>query len=79
MSSRSFIFYIKAKKLPLAEAERLLDDPSPLVRGAAVWALGRLLDGAAFATLRGQRLVGEADADVLAEWLVEVGTRPSHR
>ncbi len=24
------------------EAERLLDDPSPLVRGAAVWALGRL-------------------------------------
>ncbi len=62
-----------------AEAERLLDDPSPLVRGAAVWALGRLLDGAAFATLRGQRLVGEADADVLAEWLVEVGTRPSHR
>ena len=25
-----------------AEAERLLDDASPLVRGAAVWALGRL-------------------------------------
>ena len=25
------------------EAERLLDDPSPLVRGAAVWALSRLL------------------------------------
>ena len=25
------------------EAERLLDDASPLVRGAAVWALGRLL------------------------------------
>ena len=24
------------------EAERLLDDASPLVRGAAVWALGRL-------------------------------------
>jgi epoxyqueuosine reductase len=24
------------------DAERLLDDPSPLVRGAAVWALGRL-------------------------------------
>ena len=24
------------------EAERLLDDPSPLVRGAAIWALGRL-------------------------------------
>ena len=25
-----------------AEAERLLDDASPLVRGAAVWALGQL-------------------------------------
>jgi epoxyqueuosine reductase len=25
------------------EAERLLDDASPLVRGAAVWALSRLL------------------------------------
>ncbi len=25
-----------------ADAERLLDDASPLVRGAAVWALGRL-------------------------------------
>ena len=25
-----------------AEAERLLDDASPLVRGAAIWALGRL-------------------------------------
>ena len=25
-----------------SEAERLLDDPSPLVRGAAIWALGRL-------------------------------------
>ncbi len=24
------------------DAERLLDDPSPLVRGAAIWALGRL-------------------------------------
>ena len=25
-----------------SDAERLLDDPSPLVRGAAIWALGRL-------------------------------------
>ena len=30
-----------------AEAERRLADPSPLVRGAAVWALGRLDRGAA--------------------------------
>ena len=53
-----------------AEAERLLDDASPLVRGAAVWALSQLLrrasdfdalaptgDGAA-----------ETDASVRAEW-----------
>src|SRR5436190_3386875 len=31
-----------------AEAERLLDDPAPVVRGAAVWALSRLLDAEAF-------------------------------
>ena len=34
------------------EAERLLDDPSPLVRGAAVWALGRLDPRAARAAPR---------------------------
>ena len=34
------------------EAERLLDDASPLVRGAAVWALGRLLPREQFAALR---------------------------
>jgi epoxyqueuosine reductase len=49
-----------------AEAERLLDDPSPLVRGAAVWALSRLLEAEAFAALRGTQT--ETDADVLAEW-----------
>lgn len=51
-----------------AEAERLLDDPSPLVRGAAVWALGRLLAGAAFETLRATRLSAELNEDVRAEW-----------
>ena len=34
-----------------AEAERLLDDASPLVRGAAVWALSRLLPREKFAAL----------------------------
>ena len=33
------------------EAERLLDDASPLVRGAAVWALSRLLPREKFAAL----------------------------
>jgi epoxyqueuosine reductase len=51
-----------------AEAERLLDDPSPLVRGAAVWALGRLVSSAAFEALRATRLGAEADASVIEEW-----------
>jgi epoxyqueuosine reductase len=48
------------------EAERLLADSSVLVRGAAVWALGRL-DPARLATLAGAR---EPDSDpiVLEEW-----------
>jgi epoxyqueuosine reductase len=49
-----------------AEAERLLSEPSPLVRGAAVWALSRLLDAEAFGALRAH--TPETDPDVLAEW-----------
>jgi epoxyqueuosine reductase len=48
------------------EAEQLLDDSSPLIRGAAVWALGRLDRG------RLERCAacngGETDPDVIAEW-----------
>jgi epoxyqueuosine reductase len=51
-----------------AEAERLLDDPSPLVRGAAVWALSRLLPDEAFGPLRDARCRNEIDPDVLGEW-----------
>ena len=51
------------------EAVRLLDDPSPLVRGAAVWALSKLLDADGFAALRAASLRSETDADVIAEWL----------
>lgn len=51
------------------EAVRLLDDPSPLVRGAAVWALSRLLPGADFEAARAARLPAEADLDVRSEWL----------
>ncbi|MBJ7410070.1 MAG: tRNA epoxyqueuosine(34) reductase QueG [Phenylobacterium sp.] len=51
-----------------AEAERLLDDPSPLVRGAAVWALSRLMDGGRFTALRASRSSAEADPDVAREW-----------
>jgi epoxyqueuosine reductase len=49
--------------------EPLLGDAAPLVRAMAVWALGRLVDGAAFATLRERLLPGEPDASVRAEWL----------
>ena len=50
------------------EAERLLDDPSPLVRGAAVWALGRLLEGEAFGWLRALHARNERDPEVCNEW-----------
>jgi epoxyqueuosine reductase len=50
-----------------SEAERLLDDPSPLVRGAAIWALGRL-DRARFERLAATRRAAESDPEVAAEW-----------
>jgi epoxyqueuosine reductase len=49
------------------EAERLLDDASPLVRGAAIWALGRV-DRALLALRSADRRASETDADVAAEW-----------
>jgi epoxyqueuosine reductase len=47
------------------EAERLLDDSSPLVRGAAVWALSRL---ASHQVAERQRATREDDAGVRVEW-----------
>ncbi|MFN3669012.1 MAG: tRNA epoxyqueuosine(34) reductase QueG [Brevundimonas sp.] len=49
-------------------ARALLDDPAPVVRGAAVWALSRLLPAADFVALGADRLARERDADVRAEW-----------
>ncbi|WP_316163707.1 tRNA epoxyqueuosine(34) reductase QueG [Bradyrhizobium sp. SZCCHNRI20481] len=49
-------------------AERLAADPSPLVRGAAAWALARLLDEAAFARRAEAALTSETDESVRAEW-----------
>ena len=48
------------------EAERLLDDASPLVRGAAVWALSRLLPRENFAVLENKQ--SEIDDSVREEW-----------
>ncbi|MGH6790064.1 MAG: tRNA epoxyqueuosine(34) reductase QueG [Pseudolabrys sp.] len=47
-----------------SEAQRLLDDASPLVRGAAVWALSRLVEKEEFAAIRRD----DTDAAVNEEW-----------
>jgi epoxyqueuosine reductase len=53
----------------LADAAlRLIDDPAAVVRGAAVWALSRLLEAGAFSALARERLALEAEAEVRAEW-----------
>jgi len=49
-------------------AERLLDDPSPLVRGAAVWAVRRLLPPDRVEALKATRLPNEPDSSVCDEW-----------
>ena len=49
-------------------ARAALDDASPLVRGAAVWALSRLLPRQDFAALA--QATQEADEDVRREWAV---------
>ncbi len=51
------------------EAERLLSDASPLVRGAAVWALSQLIGSERFGALASRAMVSERDASVRAEWL----------
>ncbi len=49
-------------------AERLLDDESPLVRGAAVWALSQLMGREAFCKLAARAVNSELDETVRAEW-----------
>jgi epoxyqueuosine reductase len=53
----------------VARVTALLDDPAPVVRGAAAWALSRL-DPAAWADARVARIAVEEDPDVQAEWNV---------
>jgi epoxyqueuosine reductase len=55
-----------------AAAERLLDDAAPLVRGAAVWALGQLDRGRLARCAERQRAV-ERDPDVMDEWSAALG------
>ena len=47
----------------------LLDDPSPVVRGAAIWALAQI-DPARFMAERHVRQLSESDDMVSAEWVV---------
>ena len=55
----------------------LLIDASPLVRGAAVWALSRLAPGAAFSALAQQALKAETETDVIAEWQAALAVHES--
>ena len=50
----------------VAEAERLLADASPLVRGAAVWALSKLLPRSQFTALASRQI--DPDPAVREEW-----------
>ena len=59
------------------EAERLLADPAPVVRGAAVWALARLRPDRV-AALHAAHGTGEADPEVRDEWNLALG-RPTER
>ncbi|WP_407863682.1 tRNA epoxyqueuosine(34) reductase QueG [Phyllobacterium phragmitis] len=52
----------------LPQVEKLLGDPSPLVRGAAVWALGQLAEPQIFIKLRKRLAASEMDDTVLDEW-----------
>ena len=49
-------------------AKRLLGDESPLVRGAAVWALSQLMEREEFKLLAAVERLREADDGVRAEW-----------
>ena len=61
-----------------AEVKQLLDDKSPLVRGAAVWALSQLMAPEAFAALAADAIGAETDDSVRAEWrLSESGVATS--
>jgi epoxyqueuosine reductase len=66
---RNVLIAIGNSELPelAAVARNHLGDASPIVRGAAIWAL-RLLDPERATSLRDRALPFESDADVVAEW-----------
>jgi epoxyqueuosine reductase len=56
----------------LVSSRALLADVSPLVRGAAVWAMSRLVDKSEFAKLA--EMVSDADQGVMSEWRSAIAT-----
>ena len=59
-------------RLADAIAHHLLD-PSPMIRGAAVWALSQLLQPSAFEAMRATYAANEREQSVIAEWEAAVG------
>jgi epoxyqueuosine reductase len=59
------------------EAKRLVTDNSPLVRGAAVWALSQLLGREEFSTLAATAMSAELDETVGAEWRAAESVGPA--
>ena len=51
----------------IAQCRLLAADPSPVVRGMAVWALSRLMEAGEFVAFAAQR-ADERDDGVLNEW-----------
>jgi epoxyqueuosine reductase len=60
----------------LPAVQRLLGDPSPLVRAMAVWALQQLAEPEAWAAARNRCILRETDAAVRAEWGVAAREAP---
>ncbi len=60
------------------QIERLLGDPSPLVRAMAVWALGELATPAHLKALKSRHLPQETDQAVRREWQPARHLRASH-
>ena len=50
-----------------------MSDPDPVVRGAAVWALSRIVEPETFRQLAAERMNGETDDSVLEEWRHALG------
>jgi epoxyqueuosine reductase len=59
------------------EAEHLLDDASAVVRGAAVWALSRLMEPGEFEARAARALTAEGDDRVRAEWRIGTNANSS--